>query len=92
MVIVRDDMLKRVPANLPAMLKYTTYTSKNSLYNTPPTFAIYTVQLVLKWLEETVGGLGRMEALNRQKAGWSTVASTTAAASTAARPNPGAAP
>jgi phosphoserine aminotransferase len=68
MVIIRDDMLKRVPANLPAMLKYTTYTSKNSLYNTPPSFAIYTVQLVLKWLEETVGGLGRMEALNRQKA------------------------
>ena len=68
MVIIRDDMLKRVPANLPAMLKYTTYASKNSLYNTPPSFAIYTVQLVLKWLEETVGGLGRMEALNRQKA------------------------
>jgi phosphoserine aminotransferase len=68
MVIIRDDMLDRVPANLPAMLKYTTYTSKNSLYNTPPSFAIYTVQLVLKWLEETVGGIGRMEALNRQKA------------------------
>jgi phosphoserine aminotransferase len=68
MVIIRDDMLKRVPANLPTMLKYTTYTSKNSLYNTPPSFAIYTVQLVLKWIEETVGGLGRMEALNRQKA------------------------
>jgi phosphoserine aminotransferase len=68
MVIIRDDMLERVPANLPSMLKYTTYTSKNSLYNTPPSFAIYTVQLVLKWIEETVGGLGRMEALNRKKA------------------------
>jgi phosphoserine aminotransferase len=68
MVIIRDDMLTRVPANLPTMLKYTTYTSKNSLYNTPPSFAIYTVQLVLKWIEETVGGLGRMEALNRKKA------------------------
>jgi phosphoserine aminotransferase len=69
MVIIRDDLLARVPENLPAMLKYTTYTSKNSLYNTPPSFAIYTVQLVLKWLEETVGGLDRMEALNRRKAG-----------------------
>jgi phosphoserine aminotransferase len=68
MVIIRDDMLTRVPANLPTMLKYTTYTSKNSLYNTPPSFAIYTVQLVLIWIEETVGGLGRMEALNRKKA------------------------
>jgi phosphoserine aminotransferase len=69
MVIIRDDLLKRVPEKLPAMLKYTTYTSKNSLYNTPPAFSIYAVQLVLKWLEETVGGLDRMAAVNRKKAG-----------------------
>ena len=68
MVIIREDMLQRVPESLPSMLKYTTYAAKNSLYNTPPSFAIYTVQLVLKWLEETVGGLAEMEALNRQKA------------------------
>jgi phosphoserine aminotransferase len=69
MVIIRDDLLKRVPEKLPAMLKYTTYTSKNSLYNTPPAFSIYAVQLVLKWLEETVGGLDRMAAVNQKKAG-----------------------
>ncbi len=68
MVIVRDDLLGRVPENLPAMLKYTTYTSKNSLYNTPPCFAIYGVHLVLKWIEETVGGLDKMAAVNRAKA------------------------
>ena len=68
LVIVRKDMLDRVPDDLPTALKYTTYAASNSLYNTPPCFAIYTVQLVLKWLEETVGGLGQMEALNRQKA------------------------
>jgi phosphoserine aminotransferase len=68
MVILRDDLLGRVPENLPAMLKYTTYTSKNSLYNTPPCFAIYAVHLVLKWIEETVGGLEKMAALNRAKA------------------------
>jgi phosphoserine aminotransferase len=68
MVIIRQDMLDRVADNLPAMLKYTTYAAKNSLYNTPPCFAIYTVQLVLKWLEETVGGLPKMEAVNREKA------------------------
>jgi phosphoserine aminotransferase len=68
MVIIREDMLARVPDNLPTMLKYTTYAAKNSLYNTPPCFAIYTVQLVLKWLEETVGGLAAMEKVNRQKA------------------------
>jgi phosphoserine aminotransferase len=50
------------------MLKYTTFSSKNSLYNTPPSFAIYAVQLVLKWIEETVGGLDKMAALNRAKA------------------------
>jgi phosphoserine aminotransferase len=68
LVIVRDDLLKRVPENLPVMLKYTTYSAKNSLYNTPPAFAIYAVQLVLKWIEETVGGLGPMAAVNRAKA------------------------
>jgi len=68
LVIIRRDMLERVPDSLPAMLRYTTYAAKNSLYNTPPCFAIYTVQLVLKWLEETMGGLEKMEAVNRAKA------------------------
>lgn len=67
-VVVREDMLQRVPDALPVMLKYTTFTSKNSLYNTPPCFAIYAVQLVLKWIEQTVGGLEKMAALNRTKA------------------------
>ena len=68
LAIIRKDMLARVPDNIPTMLKYTTYSSKNSLYNTPPCFAVFTVQLVLKWLEETIGGLNKMEALNRKKA------------------------
>ncbi len=69
MVIVRDDLLARSPADIPTMLNYNTYADKNSMYNTPPCFAIYVVQLVLKWLEETVGGLAQMDALNRRKAG-----------------------
>lgn len=68
LVIIREDMLQRVPAKLPTMLKYTTFSEKNSLYNTPPCFAVYAVQLVLKWLEESIGGLSKMEALNRKKA------------------------
>jgi phosphoserine aminotransferase len=68
MVIIHDDMLALVPDNIPTMLKYTTYASKNSLYNTPPSFSIYAIQLVLKWLEETIGGLQKMDQLNRQKA------------------------
>jgi phosphoserine aminotransferase len=69
MVIIRDDLLERVPDTLPSMLKYTTYAAKNSLYNTPPCFTIYTVQLVLKWIEETMGGLEKMEEHNQKKAG-----------------------
>jgi phosphoserine aminotransferase len=69
LVVIREDMLERVPDGIPTMLKYTTHASKNSLFNTPPCFAIYMVGLVLKWLEETVGGLEKMEAVNRQKAG-----------------------
>ena len=69
LVIIRDDLLARTPGDIPTMLRYTTYAEKNSMYNTPPCFAIYTVQLVLKWLEETVGGLDKMAALNRKKAG-----------------------
>ncbi len=68
MVVVRDDFLEMVPDELPTMLKYTTHAAKNSMFNTPPCFAIYTVQLVVKWLEETIGGLEKMAEINRQKA------------------------
>jgi len=68
MVIIRKDMLEMVDEDLPTMLKYTTYAAKNSLYNTPPCFTIYTIQLVLQWLEETMGGLAKMDEINRQKA------------------------
>ncbi len=68
MVIVRQDLLDLAGDDLPTMLKYSTYVQKNSMFNTPPCFAIYTVQLVLKWLEETIGGLEKMAAINRRKA------------------------
>jgi len=68
MVIIREDMLKRVPDNLPTMLKYTTARDNRSLFNTPPTFAIYVIGLVLRWLEETIGGLKEMERINEEKA------------------------
>jgi len=67
MVIIRKDMLERVPRNLPAMLKYTTFVEKDSMFNTPACFVIYTISLVLKWLEETIGGLEAMERINREK-------------------------
>lgn len=67
-VVIRDDMLERVPKDIPTMLRYTTQAEKNSLYNTPPCIAIYLVQLVLKWIEDTIGGLQAMEERNRKKA------------------------
>ncbi len=69
MVIVREDMLSRIPDDLPTMLSYKTYADKNSMYNTPPCFGIYTISLVLKWLEERVGGIGKIEKQNEEKAG-----------------------
>jgi phosphoserine aminotransferase len=68
MVIIRKDFLERGPETLPTMLRYTTFADKKSMFNTPPCFAIYTVQLVLKWLEETVGGLSAMAEINGRKA------------------------
>ncbi|HXE75304.1 MAG TPA: 3-phosphoserine/phosphohydroxythreonine transaminase [Candidatus Xenobia bacterium] len=66
-VIIREDLLGRVPAGLPAMLDYKLQAEKGSLYNTPPVFAIYMVRLVLKWLKG-IGGLDEMERRNREKA------------------------
>jgi phosphoserine aminotransferase len=68
MVIIREDLLNRVPDTLPSMLKYTTYSSKNSMFNTPPCFTVYAIQLVMKWLEETIGGLENMAKINEKKA------------------------
>jgi len=68
LVIVRDDLLQLVPDNLPTMLSYATHVNKGSMFNTPPCFSIYTIQLVLKWLEETIGGLDKMAELNNEKA------------------------
>ncbi|CAN2039131.1 Phosphoserine aminotransferase [Candidatus Magnetomoraceae bacterium gMMP-15] len=68
LAIIRSDMLERVPDNIPTMLKYTTFAEKNSMFNTPPCFAIYTLQLVLEWIEETIGGLEKIEQANNEKA------------------------
>lgn len=69
LVVLRKDMLERVPDDIPSMLKYSTFAEKNSMYNTPSCFVIYTIGLVLKWLEDTVGGLETMEKINQEKAG-----------------------
>ena len=67
LVIIRKDMLDREPEGLPTMLRYSTFAEKNSMFNTPACFAIYTINLVLKWLEETIGGLENMGRINKEK-------------------------
>ncbi|MBU0480131.1 MAG: 3-phosphoserine/phosphohydroxythreonine transaminase [Proteobacteria bacterium] len=67
-VIIREDLLDRVPENTPTMFKYKTHAETDSMFNTPPCFAIYTIGLVLKWLKG-LGGIPVMEKMNREKAG-----------------------
>lgn len=67
-VIIREDLLDRTPANTPTMLCYKTHADKGSMFNTPPCFAIYGVGEVLKWLKKQ-GGVAAMEARNIEKAG-----------------------
>jgi len=69
LVIIRKDMLEKVPENLPSMLRYDLHAEKRSLYNTPPCFNIYVVNLVLKWIKEN-GGLKAMKERNEEKASY----------------------
>lgn len=66
-VIIRQDLLERCPKTIPTMLRYSTHAANDSLYNTPPTFAVYMVNLVLRWIKSN-GGLTGMEKRNREKA------------------------
>ena len=67
LVIVREDLLNRVPETVPTMFRYKTHAEKGSMFNTPPCFAIYTIGLVCKWLKK-IGGLSAIEKINREKA------------------------
>lgn len=50
LVVMRKDLAERVPATVPTMLRYKTHIEENSLYNTPPTFGIYILALVTRWI------------------------------------------
>jgi len=59
-VIIRDDLLAKSRDDLPAYLSYKTHAKKDSMYNTPPVFAVYALKLVLDWIKGN-GGLPEME-------------------------------
>lgn len=67
-VIIREDLLNRVPENLPATLDYKNLVKNGSMYNTPPCFAIYICGLVFKWALNDIGGLEKVQAMNQEKA------------------------
>ena len=67
LVIVRDDLVEAGSKELPTMLQYRTYAKDRSLYNTPPTFGIYMMGLIFKWIQQE-GGLAGMAERNAAKA------------------------
>lgn len=66
-VIIRKDLIQPNQTNLPSMLDYSIHAKSNSLYNTPPTMAIYLLSLVMDWVKEQ-GGVKAIEAMNSKKA------------------------
>jgi phosphoserine aminotransferase len=67
-VIIRRDLLKRGSDSLPGYLNYNNHAEADSEWNTPPTFAIWVLGKVARWLADDVGGLAAMEKINRKKA------------------------
>ncbi len=67
LVIIRKDMMERIPAGLPAMLSYKTHVDGGSMYNTPPCYAIYIFKLVQEWIRD-MGGAEVIYRQNQEKA------------------------
>ena len=67
LLIVREDLINRVPDNTPTMQKWSTHVAKDSLFNTPPCWSIYMCKLALEHLKQQ-GGVPGIEKINRKKA------------------------
>ena len=67
MVIIRDDLLEKLPENQHSMLDYRAIANNDSMLNTPNTWGIYLINLVCEWLKEK-GGVSAMAKINREKA------------------------
>ncbi len=66
-VIIKKNLLNRVKENVPSMFRYKTHAEANSLYNTPPTFGIYLLNLTIKWIKNR-GGIEALQKANEEKA------------------------
>ena len=67
-VIIRKDLLARSSDDLPGYLNFNNHAKEDSMWNTPPTFAVYVLGLVTEWVEKTIGGLAAMHKFNQEKA------------------------
>jgi len=67
LVIVRNECLGKSGRTIPTMLNYQTHIDGDSLYNTPPVFAIYVCMATLDWLK-SIGGVSAIQKINQQKA------------------------
>ena len=67
LVVVKEDILGKVNRNIPSMLDYRIHIEKDSMFNTPPVFAVYTSMLTLEWIKNS-GGTNSIEANNSKKA------------------------
>jgi phosphoserine aminotransferase len=67
-VIIKKELLSRGADSLPGYLNYKNHAEADSMWNTPPTFAVYALGLVCEWLEKDVGGLNKMLDINGRKA------------------------
>lgn len=66
LVVIRNDLAEKVPANIPTMFKYKTHIENDSMFNTPPCFSIYIMMLVSRWIKKT--GLDNLHKQNVDKA------------------------
>lgn len=67
LVVVKEDALGKVSRKIPSMLDYGAHANKDSMFNTPPVFAVYVSMLALQWLKD-LGGIAAIEEINEKKA------------------------
>ena len=67
-VIIREDLIGHARDITPTMFNYQTHADNDSMYNTPPCYAIYICKLVLEWIKNEIGGLEKMKERNEKKA------------------------
>ena len=66
-VIIRKDLIGEPREGTPTMFTYKTHAENGSMYNTPPTYAIYICKLVLEWIKNDIGGLENMKAIKESR-------------------------